>query len=210
MISTILSFLVTRSVVNPDRATFAWPWNSIQNLLHGPMCGKIKTKLLLIPATETPNMGSKHFDCPITLLHFKLRQSKTFQKVPWRDDGKMTVFASVFAKPMKIRARLFLFDKPNVLHFSLERLSYDLEKVFAVCFTDQCLARLKQSFSLFPPRKLLIWEVNSAIAQSHYWISNDVKAKLSRKFHGEMTFFASASANYAKPMKIHARLFLFH
>ena len=70
----------------------------------------------------------------------------------------------------------------------IERLSCDLEKVFAVCFTDQCLARLKQSFSLFPPRKLLIWGVNSSIAQSHCCISNDVKAKLSRKFHGEMTF----------------------
>ena len=50
----------------------------------------------------------------------------------------------------------------------LERISYDLEKVFAICFTDQCLATLKQSVSLFPPRKLLIWAVNSSIAQSHY------------------------------------------
>ena len=48
----------------------------------------------------------------------------------------------------------------------IERLSYDLDKVFAVCFTNQCLARLKQSFSLFPPRKLLIWAVNTSIAQS--------------------------------------------
>ena len=88
----------------------------------------------------------------------------------------------------------------------LERLSYDLEKVFANYFTDQDLARLKQSFSLFPPRKLLIRAVNSSIAQSHYCISNDVKAKLSRKFHGEMTFFASM---FAKPIKIRARLFLF-
>ena len=85
-------------------------------------------------------------------------------------------------------------------------LSYDLEKVFAICFTDQCLARFKQSFSLFP-KKLLIWTGNSSIAQSHYCISNDVKAKLSRKFHGEMTLFASA---FAKPMKIRARLFLFN
>ena len=85
----------------------------------------------------------------------------------------------------------------------MERLSYDLEKVFAICFTDQCLTRLKQSFSLFPPRKLIIWAVNSSIAQSHYCISNDVKAKLSRKCHGE---FAAA---FTKPMKIRGLLFLF-
>ena len=81
--------------------------------------------------------------------------------------------------------------------------------MFTICFTDQCLARLKQSFSLFPPRKLLIWAVNSLITQSHYSISNDVKVKcrsLSRKFLGEMTLFASA---FPKPMKILARLFLF-
>ena len=71
---------------------------------------------------------------------------------------------------------------------------------------DQCLARLKQSFSLFPPRKLLIWVVSSSIAQSHYCISNDVKAKLSKKYQGEMTLFASA---FAKPMNIRARLLLF-
>ena len=84
----------------------------------------------------------------------------------------------------------------------IQHLSYEL------CFTDQCLARLKESFSLFPPRKLLIWAVNSSIAQSHFCISNDVKAKcrsLSRKFHGEMTLFAFA---FAKPMKIRACLFL--
>ena len=53
------------------------------------MFGNIKTNLLHIPAKETPNMGSKQFDCPITLLHFKWRQSEmtiAFQKVPWRDD----------------------------------------------------------------------------------------------------------------------------
>ena len=38
----------------------------------------------------------------------------------------------------------------------VERLSYDLEKVFVTFFTDQCLARSKQSFSLFPQRKFLI------------------------------------------------------
>ena len=81
--------------------------------------------------------------------------------------------------------------------------------MFAICFTDQCLTTLKQSFSLFPPRKLLIGAVNSSIAQSHCCISNDVKPKrrsLSRKFHGEMRLFASA---LAKPMKICVRLFLF-
>ena len=61
------------------------------------------------------------------------------------------------------------------------------------------VARLKQSFSLFPPRKLLIWTVNSLIAQSHYCISNYVKVKLSRKFHGEMAFFAFT---FTKPLKI--------
>ena len=75
-----------------------------------------------------------------------------------------------------------------------------------ICFTDQCFARLKHSFSLLPLRKLLIWAVNSSIAQSHYCISNDVKAKLSRKLNGKMTFFTTA---FAKPMKIRARLFLF-
>ena len=65
------------------------------------------------------------------------------------------------------------------------------------------LVRLKQTFSLFPPRKLLVWAVYSLITQSHYCISNDVKAKLSRTFHGEMTLFASV---FAKPMKIRAHL----
>ena len=57
---------------------------------------------------------------------------------------------------------------------------------------------LNKSLSLFPPRKFLIWVVNSSIAQSHYCISNDVK--------GEMTLFASV---FAKPMKIRARVLLF-
>ena len=76
-------------------------------------------------------------------------------------------------------------------------------------FHGPMFGKIKQSFSLFPPRKLLIWAVNSSIAQSHYCISDDVKPKcrsLSRKFHGEMTLFACA---FAKPMKVHARLFLF-
>ena len=96
----------------------------------------------------------------------------------------------------------------NSCYAHKERLSCDLEYLLAVCFTDQCLARLKQSFFLFPPRKLLIRAINSSIAQSYYCISNDVKEKcrsLSRKFHGEMTY---ASA-FAKPMEIRALLFLF-
>ena len=84
------------------RATFVWPWKSVPNFLfHGQIFGAIKTKLLLILAKETPNMGSKQFDCPITLLHFKWRQSETFQKVPGSDDV--------------VRARLFLFDEPSFL-----------------------------------------------------------------------------------------------
>ena len=60
----------------PDKCVdrFSLPYDfekSVLNLFHGPMFGKIKTKLLLIPAKETPNMNSKQFDCPITLLHFK-------------------------------------------------------------------------------------------------------------------------------------------
>ena len=49
----------------------------------------LKTRLLFIPAKKTPNMASEQFDCPITLLHFKLPQREmpiAFQKVPWRDD----------------------------------------------------------------------------------------------------------------------------
>ena len=37
------------------------------------------------------------------------------------------------------QCRVQIFDTV----FALERLPYDLEKVFAICFTDQCLARLK-------------------------------------------------------------------
>ena len=31
----------------------------------------LATNYLLIPAEETPNMGSKQFDCPTKVLHFK-------------------------------------------------------------------------------------------------------------------------------------------
>ena len=58
----------------------------LQVFFHRPMFGKIKTNLFLIPTKDTRNMGSKQFDCPITLLYVKLRQSETFQIVPWRDD----------------------------------------------------------------------------------------------------------------------------
>ena len=37
-------------------------YRSVRNLFHRPMFGKIKTKLLLIPAKETPNMGSKQMN----------------------------------------------------------------------------------------------------------------------------------------------------
>ena len=63
--------------------------------------------------------------------------------------------------------------KGTLSFVTLRGLSYDLEKVFAVCFTDQWLVRLKQRVFLFPPRRLQIWAVNSSIAQSHYCISND-------------------------------------
>ena len=117
-----------------------------------------------------------------------------------------STLSKAFSKSTKMLYKVVFHSR---LCSMIERLSYDLEKLFVICFTDQCLARLKQSFSLFPPRKLLIWAVNSSIAQSHYCISNDVKERcrsLSRKFHEEMTLFASA---FAKGMKLRARLFLF-
>ena len=55
------------------------------------MFGKIETKCLLIPAKETPNMGSKHFDLPNHITAFQMTSMQSempiaFQKVPWRDD----------------------------------------------------------------------------------------------------------------------------
>ena len=75
-------------------------------------------------------------------------------------------------------------------------------------FHGPMFCKIKTELLLIPAKKTpnLIWTVNSSIAQSHYCISNDIKAKLSRKFHGEMTLFAS---EFAKPMKIRAHLFLF-
>ena len=75
---------------------------------HGPMFGKIKTKLRVIPAKETPNMSSKQFDCPITLLHFKLRQSETFHtEVPRRDD-----VVCIRVRYANEKSGSFLFDEP--------------------------------------------------------------------------------------------------
>ena len=54
--------------------------------------------------------------------------------------------------------------------------------------------------------KGIIWAVNSSISRPHYCISNVIKGKLSRNFHGGMTFFPSA---FVKPMKVRACLFLF-
>ena len=66
--------------------------------------------------------------------------------------------------------------------------------------------KIKTTFLLIPAKETPNMGSKQSIAQSHYCISNDVKAKLSRKFHGEMTLFASA---FAKPMKIRARLLVF-
>ena len=71
------------------------------------MFGKIKTKLL-IPAKETPNMGSKQFNCQSHCCisnEVKAKLSRKFHR-------EMMLFASTLAKPMKICACLFLFDKP--------------------------------------------------------------------------------------------------
>ena len=47
---------------------------------HGPMFGKIETKLLLIPAEETPHMGSKQCDCPITTA-FQMASELDFPEI---------------------------------------------------------------------------------------------------------------------------------
>ena len=92
-----------------DRTTFVWPWKSVRNLFHGPKFGKIKTKLLLIRAKETPNMGSS-----TTQSHYCYSNDVTAKcrSLSRKFHGEMTLFASAFTKPMKTRARLFLFDKP--------------------------------------------------------------------------------------------------
>ena len=70
------------------------------------MLGSVKTRLLLIPAKETPNMAvnssiaQSHY-CNSNDVKAKCRSlSRKFH-------GEMTLFESAFAKPMKIRARFF-------------------------------------------------------------------------------------------------------
>ena len=69
-----------------------------------------KIKLFLIPAKKTPHMGSKQFDCPIT-NHITAFEMTSKQNVSESSMKIMTLFASAFAKPMKISACLFLFHK---------------------------------------------------------------------------------------------------
>ena len=76
------------------RATFVWPWKSVRyDIFHGPMFGKIKTKLLLIPAKET----HETVRLPNHVTAFQM----TSKKVPWRDD--VVCIASAFAKGGEIR-----------------------------------------------------------------------------------------------------------
>ena len=93
---------------------------------------------LLIPAKETPNKGSKQFDFPshdCISNDVKAKLSRKFH-------GEMRLLAFVFAKPMKIRARLFLFDKPiKCLHFTFVftfifqgHMEVALSLVFVQCF----------------------------------------------------------------------------
>ena len=57
-------------------------------------------------------MGSKQFDCSITLLHLSNDVKAKCRSLSKKFHGEMTLFTSASAKPMKIRAHLFLFDKP--------------------------------------------------------------------------------------------------
>ena len=75
------------------------------------MFGKVKTKLLLIPSKETPTLGSKQFNCPITLLHKSNDVKAKCRSLSRKFHGEMTFFTSAFAKPMKNRAHYFLFEK---------------------------------------------------------------------------------------------------
>ena len=86
----------------------------------------------------------------------------------------------------------------------LERPSYFLEtKSVRNLFHGLMFGKIKRKHLLIPAKETRnIWAVDRAIAQSHYCISNDVKAKLSRKFHAETTLLASA---FAKPIKIFFR-----
>ena len=75
------------------------------------MFGKVKTKLLLILAKETPNMGSKQINS-IDQSHYCI-SNDVKAKLSRKFHGEITLFASAFDKPMKIRACLFLFDLLN-------------------------------------------------------------------------------------------------
>ena len=75
------------------------------------MFGKIKTKFLLIDTKETVHMGNKQFDCPITLLHSNDVKAKC-RSLSRKFHGEITLLVIAFAKPMKIRAPLFLLIKP--------------------------------------------------------------------------------------------------
>lgn len=149
-------------IVIINRAAFVWPWQSVRYLFHEPMFGKIKTKLLLIPSKETPNMGSKHFNCPITLLHFKWRQSLTFQKVPWRND-----IVCIRVHKANENSRSFVFFRwaieLNALHFCLCSVfryfprSYESHSILPTHFLRYCCIRhfssMKHNSPLpLPPR----------------------------------------------------------
>ena len=104
-----------------------------RNLFQGPVFGKIKTKLLLIPAKETTNMGSKEFDCPMTLLHKLNDLTAKCRSLSRKFYGEMTLFASAFAKPMKIRS--FSLDKP------IKCFAFLFTFCFYVYFSRTCESR---------------------------------------------------------------------
>ena len=111
-------------------------------------CWQFKTKLLLIPAKETPNMGSKQFDCPTLPNHItalQMTSSETFQKVPWGDD----VFASAFARPRKIRARLFLFNKPIKCFTFL--FTFCFHVYFSTSYESRSITRIITSLVIHTP-----------------------------------------------------------
>ena len=90
------------------------------------MFGHIKTKLLLIPAKETPNMGSKEFDCPMALLHKSNDLTAKCRSLSRKFCGEMTLLASAFAKAMKIRSFLlfvFMFIFQGHMKVALIQLS---------------------------------------------------------------------------------------
>ena len=80
-------------------------------MFHGPMFGKIKTKLLQIPAKEPLIWAVK---CSVAQSHHCTSNDvkAKCRSLSRKFHGEMKLFASAFAKPMTIRARLLLFDKP--------------------------------------------------------------------------------------------------